>query len=89
MFVRNYGARAHHMAFLTEDIEATDKALRADGLGFLSELVGTVEEGIKQSFSNPSPNTFLVNEYIKRYGNFSGFFTQKNVMQLTLATEKQ
>lgn len=89
MFVQNYGARAHHMAFLTEDIEATDRALRADGLGFLSDLVGSESDGIKQSFSAPSPNTLLVNEYIKRYGNFDGFFTQHNVTQLTLATAKQ
>jgi len=88
-FVHNYGARAHHLAFLTEDIEATDAALRGDGLGFLSDLVGSEQDGIKQSFSEPSPNTLLVNEYIKRYGGFDGFFTQHNVTLLTLATANQ
>lgn len=89
MFIHNYGVRAHHMAFLTEDIEATDTALRRDGLGFLSDLVGGERDGIRQSFSSPSPTTLLVNEYIKRYGDFDGFFTQRNVTRLTLATAKQ
>ena len=88
-FVSNYGARAHHLAFLTEDIEHTDRALREDGLGFLSDLVGEEADGIKQSFCAPSPHTQLVNEYIKRYGGFDGFFTPHNVTQLTLATAKQ
>lgn len=89
MFVRNYGARAHHMAFLTENIEAADAAMRRDGLGFLSELVGSEASGIRQSFSAPSPTTLLVNEYIKRYNGFEGFFTEDNVTQLTLATRGQ
>ena len=89
MFVKNYGARVHHMAFLTDDIVHVDAALREAGLGFLSDLVGSEEEGIRQSFSAPSPVTLLVNEYICRYGDFDGFFTQQNVTQLTRATEKQ
>ena len=89
MFVHNYGARVHHLALITEDIEATDAALRGDGLGFLSELVGSEAEGIQQSFSEPSPNTLLVNEYIKRYNGFDGFFTRHNVTLLTLATANQ
>ena len=89
LFVENYGARAHHMAFITGDIEATHAALSEDGLDFLSELVGCEQDGIKQSFSTPSPNTLLVNEYIQRYGGFDGFFTQHNVTQLTLATLNQ
>lgn len=89
MFIRNYGARAHHMAVLTENIEDTDAALRRDGLGFLSELVGSEDSGIRQSFSAPSPNTLLVTEYIKRYNGFEGFFTEDNVTRLTLATKDQ
>jgi hypothetical protein len=88
-FIRNYGIRAHHMAFLTENIEKTDQWLRKAGMGFLSDLVGSPEEGLKQSFSAPSPHTLLVNEYIHRFGGFDGFFTQRNVMELTRATEKQ
>lgn len=88
-FVRNYGARVHHMAFLTEQIASMDSALRADGLGFLSDLVGSEEDGIRQSFSEPSPNTLLVNEYIQRFGDFDGFFTQQNVTLLTEASGRQ
>jgi hypothetical protein len=56
---------------------------------FLVELVGSEEEGLKQTFSQPSEYTLLVNEYIKRYGDFDGFFTKSNVTLLTAATDKQ
>ncbi|MFW5837287.1 MAG: hypothetical protein ACOCVM_04720 [Desulfovibrionaceae bacterium] len=88
-FIHNYGTRVHHMAFRTTDIEKTVDALKAGGLGFLSDLLGSPEEGLKQAFSEMSPNTLLVNEYIHRYGDFDGFFTRSNVTELTRATEKQ
>jgi len=88
-YVRNYGARAHHMAFHTEDIDNVFHQLKKGGLEFLSDLVGSPDEGLKQAFTNSSPNTFLVNEYIHRFGNFDGFFTKSNVETLTKATERQ
>lgn len=88
-YIYNYGTRVHHMAFRTEDIEATYQALAADGMGFLVELVGSREEGLKQTFTRSSPNTLLVNEYIKRFDGFTGFFTKSNVTMLTAATENQ
>jgi len=88
-FIYNYGVRGHHMAFNTENIDETVAALMADGMGFLSDLVGSEEEGLKQIFSKPSPTTILVNEYIMRYGEFDGFFTKSNVTHLTKATDKQ
>ena len=88
-FIYNYGLRVHHLAFETRDIESTYRALVNDGLGFLVELVGGPDEGLHQTFSQMSPHTFLVNEYIWRYGDFDGFFTKSNVTQLTLATDKQ
>jgi hypothetical protein len=88
-FVHNYGTRVHHLAFQTEDIEDTYSALVEDGMEFLIELVGSPEEGLKQTFSQPSKNTLLVNEYIHRYGDFDGFFTKSNVTLLTEATDKQ
>ncbi|MFW5791885.1 MAG: VOC family protein [Desulfohalobiaceae bacterium] len=88
-FIANYGRRVHHMAFRTEDIDATYQALKDDGMEFLVELVGSPEDGLKQTFSMPSPNTLLVNEYIHRYGDFDGFFTRSNVTMLTKATERQ
>lgn len=88
-YVHNYGPRVHHLAFNTENIEYTFEALRQDGMEFLVNLVGSPEEGLKQTFSVASPNTMIVNEYIHRYGNFDGFFTRSNVAILTGATGKQ
>jgi 4-hydroxyphenylpyruvate dioxygenase-like putative hemolysin len=88
-FIHNYGTRVHHMAFHTEDIDNTGAALKEDGMGFLIDLVGSPDEGLKQTFSEASDNTLLVNEYIHRYGDFDGFFTKSNVTLLTGATDKQ
>lgn len=88
-FIRNYGLRPHHMAFAVEGIEEVVAGLEATGMGFLSALVGSREEGLKQIFSAMSPRTYLVNEYIERYDGFDGFFTKSNVTHLTKATEKQ
>jgi len=88
-FIHNYGTRVHHMAFNTDNIEDTFAALVEDGMGFLIELVGSPDEGLKQTFTEASANTLLVNEYIHRYGDFDGFFTKSNVTLLTGATAKQ
>lgn len=88
-YVRNYGARVHHMAFHTEDIDNVFYDLKKGGVEFLSDLVGSPDEGLKQAFTKGLPNTFLVNEYIHRFGDFDGFFTKSNVETLTKATEKQ
>ena len=88
-FIHNYGTRVHHMAFRTENITETYEALKQDGMEFLIELVGNEDEGLRQTFTQPSPHTLLVNEYIQRYGEFDGFFTRSNVTLLTGATDKQ
>jgi len=88
-FIHNYGRRVHHMAFHTENIEETYRKIKQNGMGFLIELVGSPEQGLKQTFTQASENTFLVNEYIHRFGDFDGFFTKDNVTELTRATEKQ
>jgi hypothetical protein len=88
-FVSNYGPRIHHLAYQTERIEDTYQALMEGGQGFMLELVGSPEEGLRQTFTSPSPNTMLVNEYIHRYGDFDGFFTKSNVTRLTEATGRQ
>ncbi len=89
LFIHNYGARSHHMAFNTSNIESTIEALQGDGQGFLSELVGSRDEGLKQVFTKMSRNTLLVNEYIHRYDGFDGFFTKSNVTLLTESTKYQ
>ncbi|WP_300158111.1 hypothetical protein [Solidesulfovibrio sp.] len=88
-FIANYGTRPHHAAFAARGIEKVVEGLASDGVGFLSELVGSRQEGLKQIFSAMSPRTLLVNEYIERYDGFDGFFTKSNVTHLTRATEKQ
>lgn len=88
-FIRNYGKRVHHIAFQTERIEDTYQALLDDGMKFLLPLVGSPDEGLKQTFTEPSLSTLLVTEYIHRYGDFDGFFTKSNVTMLTAATDKQ
>lgn len=88
-FIHNYGTRVHHIAFQTEEIEDTYQALLDDGMRFMLPLVGSPDEGLKQTFTEPSPNTLLVTEYIHRYGDFDGFFTKSNVTLLTAATGKQ
>ena len=88
-YIYNYNVRVHHMAFRTLDIENTFQALKADGMEFLVELVGGPEDGLHQTFTQQSPHTLIVNEYILRYGDFDGFFTRSNVTELTRATDKQ
>lgn len=88
-FIRNYGTRVHHMALRTERIQETYKMLYEDGQEFMIELVGSPEEGLRQTFSEPSPYTMLVTELIHRYGDFRGFFTRENVTELTGATQEQ
>ncbi len=88
-YIHNYNVRVHHMAFRTEDIEDTFRALKRDGMEFLVELVGGPDDGLHQTFSQQSPHTLLVNEYILRYGDFDGFFTKSNVTELTRATDQQ
>ncbi|MFC1782950.1 hypothetical protein ACFL02_05125 [Planctomycetota bacterium] len=88
-FTHNYGPRVHHLAFHTENIEATFEALKQDDMDFLVELVGSEEEGLRQTFTVAMPSTMIVNEYIYRYGDFDGFFTKSNVAILTEATGKQ
>ena len=88
-FINNYGTRVHHMAFKTDKIEDTYAAIKDDGMDFLIDLVGSREEGLKQTFTVASPHTLLVNEYIHRYDDFDGFFTKSNVTLLTAATDKQ
>lgn len=89
LFIRNYGTRPHHVAFNTVHIDAVVAALAEDGLGYISDLVGSPAEGLKQIFTRMSPTTLLVTEYIQRFDGFDGFFTKSNVTHLTKATEKQ
>ncbi len=92
-FVRNYGPRLHHMAISVKDGEHKGKenidfvvnAIAENGKGFLLDVIGSKEQGLKQIFSNASEHSSLIIEYVQRYGSFDGFFTQENVAKLTEA----
>jgi uncharacterized protein YcgL (UPF0745 family) len=96
-FVRNYGPRLHHMALAVKDgetngIENIDfvvNAIAEQGKGFLLEVIGSKEEGLKQIFSNASQHSSLIIEYVQRFGDFDGFFTKENVAALTEAAGLQ
>ena len=88
-FIQNYGVRVHHLAFETRNIDEVYDSLNKEGYKFMSKVFGSEEKGIKQTFSEPSTFTLLVNEYVCRYGDFQGFFIEENVTKLTKATEKQ
>jgi hypothetical protein len=92
-FVRNYGPRLHHMAISVKDgelggrehIDLVVDAIAQNGKGFLLDVIGSKEQGLKQIFSNASEHSSLIIEYVQRYGSFDGFFTKENVAKLTEA----
>lgn len=92
-FVRNYGPRLHHMAIAVKDgdyqgkenIDFVVEAIAKNGKGFLLDVIGSKQEGLKQIFSNASEHSSLIIEYVQRYNGFDGFFTQDNVAKLTEA----
>lgn len=92
-FVRNYGPRLHHIAIAVKDgerdgqenIEFVVQQIASQGKGFLLDVIGSREEGLKQIFSNASEHSSLIIEYVQRYGDFEGFFTKDNVARLTEA----
>ncbi len=92
-FVRNYGPRLHHIALAVKDgerngienIEHVVKEIAEQGQGFLLDVIGSKEEGLKQIFSNASEHSSLIIEYVQRYNGFNGFFTKENVAALTEA----
>jgi hypothetical protein len=92
-FVRNYGPRLHHVAIAVKDgerdgIENIDfvvQAIAEQGKGFLLDVIGSKEQGLKQIFSSASEHSSLIIEYVQRFGKFNGFFTQENVAALTAA----
>jgi len=92
-FVRNYGPRLHHIAMAVldgerggmENINWVVSQIEAQGKGFLLDVIGSKEEGLKQIFSNASEHSSLIIEYVQRFGDFDGFFTRENVAELTRA----
>ncbi|MCK4367973.1 MAG: hypothetical protein KAW84_08525, partial [Thermoplasmata archaeon] len=65
-FIVDYGTRIHHLAWNTSRIEDVVDSLHGEGVRFLLDLVGSEEEGLKQTFTEPSAHSMLVTEYIHR-----------------------
>lgn len=92
-FVRNYGPRLHHIALAvadgersgSENIEFVVRQIEAQGRGFLLDVIGSKEQGLKQIFSSASEHSSLIIEYVQRFGGFDGFFAIDNVARLTHA----
>lgn len=95
-FVRNFGARMHHMAVEVKDgddikgeknVDFVVNTLKTKGIPFLAHVVGECLDSpnLKQIFSKHSPRTLLITEYIERCHHFDGFFTKDNVAALTAA----
>ena len=92
-FVRNYGPRLHHIALIVADgetagqsnIDYVVEAIRSNGKDFLLDVIGSKDEGLKQTFSSASEHSSLIVEYVQRFGDFDGFFTKNNVAELTAA----
>jgi len=92
-FVRNYGPRLHHIALAVKDgsqdgvenIDFVVDAIREQGKGFLLDVIGSKNEGLKQIFSTASEHSSLIIEYVQRFHGFQGFFNKNNVAELTYA----
>jgi hypothetical protein len=92
-FARNYGPRLHHIAMAVRDgetdgrenIEHVVSQIAAQGRGFLLDVIGSRDQGLKQIFSSASEHSSLIIEYVQRFDDFQGFFTKENVADLTHA----
>jgi len=88
-YVKKYGGRIHHLAYLVKDIDRVVKIQKERGVKFTTDsIIGSEEEGIKQIFTLPTESANHIIEYVQRFGDFDGFFTPSNVGALMKSTEK-
>lgn len=88
-YVKKYGGRIHHLAYLVNDIDKVVEIQRKRGVKFTTDsIIGSEEEGIKQIFTLPTETANHIVEYIQRFGDFDGFFTPANIGSLMKSTEK-
>lgn len=88
-YVKKFGGRIHHLAYLVNDIDKVVEIQRERGVKFTTDaIIGSEEEGIKQIFTLPTDTGNHIIEYIQRFGNFDGFFTPTNIEALMKSTEK-
>ena len=88
-YVKKFGGRVHHLAYLVEDIDKVVEIQRKRGVQFTTDsIIGSEEEGIKQIFTLPTDTANHIIEYIQRFGDFDGFFTPTNIGELMKSTER-
>lgn len=88
-YVRKYGDRIHHLAYLVKNIERVVEIQKKRGVRFTTDnIIGSEEEGIKQIFTMPTEPVNHIIEYLQRFGDFDGFFTPSNIGTLMKSTEK-
>ncbi len=88
-YVKKFGGRIHHFAYLVKDIEKVVKIQIERGVKFTTDhIIGSEEEGIKQIFTLPTEAANHIIEYVQRFGGFDGFFTPSNVGALMKSTEQ-
>jgi 4-hydroxyphenylpyruvate dioxygenase-like putative hemolysin len=88
-YVKKYGGRVHHFAYLVRDIEKVVEIQIGRGVEFTTDqIIGSEEEGIKQIFTKPTEAGNHIIEYVQRFGDFDGFFTPSNIGALMQSTEK-
>ena len=88
-YCQKYGSRVHHLAYLVTDIDKVVNIQKERGIMFTTEqIIGSINEGIKQIFTMPTESTNHIIEYIQRFGDFDGFFTPSNISELMNSTEK-
>ncbi len=88
-YVKKYGGRIHHLAYLVSDIDKVVEIQRKRGIKFTTDyIIGSEEEGIKQIFTLPTETANHIVEYIQRFGDFDGFFTPANIGSLMKSTEE-
>lgn len=88
-YVKKNGPRIHHVAFEVTDIHAVIAAQRSRGVKFTTaEVIGDENEGLLQIFTEPSPFTGDIYEYVQRFNDFKGFFLQSHVGALMESTQR-
>jgi methylmalonyl-CoA/ethylmalonyl-CoA epimerase len=82
--IDNFGPGVAHIALAVDDVDATERQLRANGMNFDTNVIRG--EGLTQVFSSRDPNSGMSFEFICRNGATG--FVDDNVQQLFEQLEK-
>lgn len=86
-YVQKYGGRVHHLAWYSRKVRELVQFQMQRGIRFTTEeMIGTEQNGILQIFTQPSPHSHEISEYIERFSGYRGFFDPGNVAALMGST---